>query len=63
LSGKISLSVEVEVHNANLFGVLKRTLSNASQKRRLDIIHDYASDPRCKLQVSIVAHSVEGETE
>jgi len=61
LNGKISLSVELEVHNATLFTVLKRTISKASQKRKLDIVHNYASDPRCKF--SIIAQSAEGETE
>ncbi len=57
MSGKIALSAELEIPNPNLFNAVKRSFSNASQKRKLDIVHDYASDPRCKL--SIVAHSIE----
>jgi len=51
MSERISVSIELEFFNKYLFNALKRSLSNATPKRKLDIIYYYSRDPRVKFSI------------
>gem|GEM_PF-2435008 len=59
MSERISVSIELEFFNKYLFNALKRSLSNATPKRKLEIIYYYSRDPRVKFSISLNGfHSV-----
>ena len=53
----ISVQMELEFFNKYLYNALKRSLSNATPKRKLDIIYYYARDPRVKYSISLNSSS------
>jgi hypothetical protein len=53
MSERISVSIELEFFNKYLFNALKRSLSNATPKRKLEIIYYYSRDPRVKYSISL----------
>ena len=53
MSERISVSIELEFFNKYLFNALKRSLSNATPKRKLDIIYYYSRDPRVKFSIAL----------
>ena len=53
MSERISVSIELEFFNKYLFNALKRSLSNATPKRKLDIIYYYSRDPRVRFSISL----------
>ena len=53
MSERISVSIELEFLNKYLFNALKRSLSNATPKRKLDIIYYYSRDPRVKFSIAL----------
>lgn len=57
MSERISVSIELEFFNKYLFNALKRSLSNATPKRKLDIIYYYSRDPRVKFSISLNGYS------
>jgi PAB1-binding protein PBP1 len=44
-----------------MFDAVKRSFSNASKKRKLEIISNYARDPRVRF--SVVSHSIDSTEE
>lgn len=60
MSERISVSIELEFFNKYLFNALKRSLSNATPKRKLDIIYYYSRDPRVKFSISLNGFSSAG---
>ncbi len=62
MSERISVSIELEFFNKYLFNALKRSLSNATPKRKLDIIYYYSRDPRVKLSIALNGFSGGGAT-
>ncbi len=62
MSEHISVSIELEFFNKYLFNALKRSLSNATPKRKLDIIYYYSRDPRVKFSISLNSFSSSGRT-
>ncbi len=60
MSERISVSIELEFFNKYLFNALKRSLSNATPKRKLDIIYYYSRDPRVKFSISLNGYSNAG---
>jgi len=57
MSDRIVLSVELEFLNKYLFNALKRSLYNATPKRKLEIIYYYSRDPRVKFSIAISGYS------
>ena len=53
MSERISVSIELEFFNKYLFNALKRSLSNATPKKKLDIIYYYSRDPRVRFSISL----------
>src|SRR5437879_8261853 len=53
MSERISVSIELEFFNKYVFNALKRSLSNATPKRKLDIIYYYSRDNRVKLSIAL----------
>ncbi len=53
MSERISVSIELEFFNKYLFSALKRSLSNATPKKKLDIIYYYSRDPRVRFSISL----------
>src|SRR5207247_9126176 len=60
MSERISVSIELEFFNKYLFNALKRSLSNATPKRKLDIIYYYSRDPRVKFSIALNGFSSGG---
>ena len=60
MSERISVSIELEFFNKYLFNALKRSLSNATPKRKLDIIYYYSRDPRVKFSIDLNGFSSGG---
>ncbi len=57
MSDRIVLSVELEFLNKYLFNALKRSLYNATPKRKLEIIYYYSRDPRVKFSISVSGYT------
>jgi hypothetical protein len=57
VSERISLSIELEFFNKYLFNALKRSLYNATPKRKLEIIYYYSRDPRVKFSISMTGYT------
>ncbi len=57
MSERISLSIELEFFNKYLFNALKRSLYNATPKRKLEIIYYYSRDPRVKFSISMTGYT------
>jgi len=53
MSERISVSIELEFFNKYLFNALKRSLSNATPNKKLDIIYYYSRDPRVRFSISL----------
>ncbi|HYY91887.1 MAG TPA: hypothetical protein VE955_07855 [Candidatus Dormibacteraeota bacterium] len=62
MSERISVSIELEFLNKYLFNALKRSISNATPKRKLDIIYYYSRDPRVKFSIALNGFSSHGVT-
>lgn len=57
MSDRISVSIELEFFNKYLFNALKRSLYNATQKKKLEIIYYYSRDPRVKFSISMTGYT------
>ncbi len=57
MSDRISVSIELEFFNKFLFNALKRSLSNATPKRKLEIIYYYSRDPRVKFSIAMTGYT------
>jgi hypothetical protein len=58
MAERISVSIELEFFNKYLFNALKRSLYNATPKRKLEIIYYYSRDPRVKFSISMTGYTV-----
>ncbi len=57
MSDRISVSIELEFFNKFLFNALKRSLSNATPKRKLEIIYYYSRDPRVRFSIAMTGYT------
>jgi hypothetical protein len=57
MSERITIAIELEFFNKFLFNTLKRSLYNATPKRKLDIIYYYSRDPRVRYSISMTGYS------
>ena len=57
MSERIGVSIELEFFNKYLFNALKRSLYNATPKRKLEIIYYYSRDPRVKFSISMTGYT------
>ncbi len=57
MSDRISVSIELEFFNKYLFNALKRSLYNATPKRKLEIIYYYSRDPRVKFSIAMTGYT------
>ncbi len=57
MAERISVSIELEFFNKYLFNALKRSLYNATPKRKLEIIYYYSRDPRVKFSISMTGYT------
>ena len=57
MSDRISVSIELEFFNKYLFNALKRSIYNATPKRKLEIIYYYSRDPRVKFSISMTGYT------
>jgi len=55
---RISVAIELEFFNKFLFNTLKRSLYNATPKRKLEIIYYYSRDPRVKFSINMTGYSM-----
>ena len=53
----MTLSLELEFFNKPLYNSLKKSLYNATPKRKLEIVYFYARDPRIKFSINIEGYS------
>ncbi len=58
MAERISVAIELEFLNKFLFNALKRSLYNATPKRKLEIIYYYSRDPRVKFSINMTGYSV-----
>ena len=58
MSDRISVSIDLEFFNKYLFNALKRSIYNATPKRKLEIIYYYSRDPRVKFSISMTGYTV-----
>ena len=57
MSDRISVSIDLEFFNKYLFNALKRSIYNATPKRKLEIIYYYSRDPRVKFSISMTGYT------
>jgi len=57
MSDRITVSIELEFLNKYLFNALKRSLYNATPKRKLEIVYYYSRDPRVKFSIAMSGYS------
>ena len=57
MAERISVSIELEFFNKYLFNALKRSLYNATPKRKLEIIYYYSRDPRVRFSISMTGYT------
>ncbi len=57
MAERISVAIELEFLNKFLFNALKRSLYNATPKRKLEIIYYYSRDPRVKFSINMTGYS------
>ncbi len=57
MAERISVAIELEFFNKFLFNALKRSLYNATPKRKLEIIYYYSRDPRVKFSISMTGYT------
>ena len=58
MAERISVAIELEFLNKFLFNALKRSLYNATPKRKLEIIYYYSRDPRVKFSINMTGYSI-----
>jgi hypothetical protein len=58
MAERISVAIELEFFNKFLFNALKRSLYNATPKRKLEIIYYYSRDPRVKFSINMTGYSI-----
>ena len=58
MAERISVAIELEFFNKFLFNALKRSLYNATPKRKLEIIYYYSRDPRVKFSINMTGYSM-----
>ncbi len=58
MAERISVAIELEFFNKFLFNALKRSLYNATPKRKLEIIYYYSRDPRVKFSINMTGFSM-----
>ncbi len=58
MAERISVAIELEFFNKFLFNALKRSLYNATPKRKLEIIYYYSRDPRVKFSINMTGYTV-----
>ncbi len=57
MAERINVAIELEFLNKFLFNALKRSLYNATPKRKLEIIYYYSRDPRVKFSISMTGYT------
>ena len=57
MSDRISVSIELEFFNKYLFNALKRSIHNATPKRKLEIVYYYSRDPRVRFSISMTGYT------
>jgi hypothetical protein len=63
MAERISVAIELEFFNKFLFNALKRSLYNATPKRKLEIIYYYSRDPRVRFSINMTGYSMTGSQE
>ena len=58
MAERITVAIELEFFNKFLFNALKRSLYNATPKRKLEIIYYYSRDPRVKFSINMTGYSM-----